>query len=173
MQVGLYDAAPNDDAAAQTDLTLAKFEVKAKTTDAPINLTFVDARSDSDYALLVDAQVHIDPPGLPWWWPSAPDSSAPIVVKLHETYEGTLKLETSKRVRPSVEWDKNEDGGPSGEDPSGRGRERHIGVMSVRGMAAGEVWWGVGKNPSEWTDRSRGMSRVSLKALTSPIRLVL
>ena len=169
MQVGLYDAAPQDDAATQTDLMLAKFEVKAKTTDAPINLTFVDAPSDSDYALLVDAQVHIDPPGLPWWWPSAPDSSAPIMVKPHETYEGTLKLETSKRVRPSVEWDKNEDGGPSGEDPSGRGRERHVGVKSGRGLAEGEVKWGVRKDLLEWTSGPRGKLHVSLNASTSSI----
>ncbi len=156
---------------------MAKFEVKARAADAPINLTFVDAPSDSDYALSVEAEVHVIVPGLPWWWrwrsPPDPDSSAPITVKLHETYEGSLKLETSKKVRPSVEWEQHEDGSPRGEDPSGHGRDRHVEVRTAMGSAEGNVWWGERKNVSEWTDAPWEKPHVLLKAATSPIRLIL
>ena len=140
--------------------------------NAPINLTFVDAPSNSDYALLVSAEVHVIPEGLPWWWRAPPDSAAPITVKLHETYQGSLRLETSKWVRPSVEWDRNKDGTPSGEDPSERGRERHIEVQSGRGRSEGKVWWGAKESRSDWTGTS-WEKHVVLRAAKSPIRLVL
>nr|VWP01143.1 Nucleoside-diphosphate-sugar epimerase [Ganoderma boninense] len=176
-QVGIYDTTSRTSEAAQTNhtTTRGRFDVKAQATDGFINLTFVDAPSDSDYALSVEAQVHVSPEGLPWWWCSPPDSSAPITVKMDETFEGWLKLETSKRVWPSVEWEKNGDGTPSGEDPSGQGRERRIEVQSGWGRAEGEVWWGGRNDLSGRTRRPRDKPHVALnlKAATSPIRLVL
>ena len=165
----MYDTAPRNNSASQPG---PRFKVKASAADAPINLTFVDAPGNSDYSLSVSAEVHVVPEGLPWWWRTPPDSSAPITVKLHETYEGSLKMETSKRVRPSVEWARNEDGAPSGEDPSGRERERHIEVQSRRGRSEGKVWWGARENGSDWTGRS-WEKQVALNAASSSLRLVL
>ena len=56
--VALYDTVVRDNSTRQEDTTRAKFEVQAKASDAPINLSFVEAAQDSDYSLAVISDVH-------------------------------------------------------------------------------------------------------------------
>ena len=62
----LYDTVVRDNSTRQEDTARAKVEVQAKASDAPINLSFVEAAQDSDYSLAVISDVHGIVSELPW-----------------------------------------------------------------------------------------------------------
>ncbi|KAG6887437.1 hypothetical protein C0995_015310 [Termitomyces sp. Mi166 len=94
-----------------------RFKVFARTSNAPLDLSFVEAPVDS--VLSFDATT----------------SLGPATVSLHPTYEGSYTATTSFR-RPSilVNYD--------AEDPAGKGRQRQVHSSINRGpIASGTIRW--------------------------------
>lgn len=107
------------------DRTGGQFRVNAHTSNAPLELIFVDAPVDS--MLTTSAQTE----------------NAPARVVLHKTYEGAFDLVSSTFFRPEVQWD-------DVEDPKGTGRSRTVAIepgvssTAVRGSVTWEERPGAG-----------------------------
>ncbi|KAI0753380.1 hypothetical protein C8Q80DRAFT_1249886 [Daedaleopsis nitida] len=88
------------------------FHVVARSSNAPLTLTFVDAPADSTLSM------------------TASTSNAPAHVTVHKTFEGSFDLASSSGFRPEVEW------APVG-DPAGHNRTRRV-VLDMARKASGK-----------------------------------
>ncbi|KAI0800247.1 hypothetical protein C8Q74DRAFT_1364019 [Fomes fomentarius] len=108
-----------------SDATKGNYSVTARTSNAPLHLSFVNAPVEH------------------WLTLEAHTANAPAEVTLHKTYEGKFDLASSPFFRPVVSW------GDDVEDPKGQGRKRFMHVETdsrnhVRGLA---VWGLEAKEP--------------------------
>ncbi|TBU46675.1 hypothetical protein BD309DRAFT_596842 [Dichomitus squalens] len=100
-----------------SDALGGEYQVTAQTSNAHLELEFVDA--PVDHVLTASART----------------SNGRADVALHETYEGSFEVHTSNAGRPIVR-------SRDVEDPAGRGRKRGVQVQTIRNSAArGKVWW--------------------------------
>ena len=98
--------------------TGGKYDVLARTSNGPLDLSVLDA--PVDHTLTLDAQT----------------SNVGARVSLHKTFEGSFDLQSSRWFRPTVEWDQDV------EDPAGKDRTRSVEFHSIRGGSAqGNAWW--------------------------------
>ena len=99
--------------------TSGAFTVVTRTSNAPLDVNFLDHAPDG--LLKLDAHT----------------SNSPAEVRLHPSFEGTLKLRTSlfaATVSPDLEV----------EDPAGRGRTRSVDVSTIgrhSRIVHGDVEW--------------------------------
>ena len=100
-----------------SDATSSKYQVTTQTSNALLQLEFVDA--PVNHVLTADART----------------TNGRADVTLHETYEGSFELHTSNAGKPLVH-------SRGVQDPAGQGRKRGLQVETVRNNAVrGNVWW--------------------------------
>ncbi|KAI0087035.1 hypothetical protein BDY19DRAFT_995456 [Irpex rosettiformis] len=100
------------------DQKQGSFNVDVQTSNSPLDVKFNDAPVDSRVTFI------------------GKTSNSHALATLHETFEGKFSVSTGRWFEAGVHVEKKE-------DPSGKGRERHVSqIGSHRGHAEGKAFWG-------------------------------
>lgn len=111
----------NHEAPQSPDAYISRYNVKAETSNGPINVHFPQHQPYCHLDLI------------------AKSSNGVATVRLQPAYEGTIDLSTSSTYRADVIYNADV------EDPAGHGRKRDIQrKFSSRGRYTGYVGWGSG-----------------------------
>ncbi|KAF8992169.1 hypothetical protein BDQ17DRAFT_1432586 [Cyathus striatus] len=114
-----------------------RFKVTSHNSVTHLNIEFPTAPVNS--VLILDAKTSV----------------SPVVIKLHETYEGKFSFETSLSRPYLVVNDKVE-------DPSGEGRTRNVNVSHVGSKVVGAIGW---------SEEGKDVGDVNVKTSISPLTL--